>query len=147
MGAAAPKSVSSIRVDDTHWPLALCTFQGTPGGDEVDSWLAQMGALFARGKRFVLLADVATSRPDLAHLRGIGAWAQKNRASIRATCRGVAVIVKSPWQRFLISAFYLVAPPPCPMSVFDDRRSAVTWLRERLEEDGLAVPRYLNQQA
>jgi hypothetical protein len=143
MGAAAPESISSIRVDDTHWPLALCTFQGNPSGDDVESWLADMSALYARGKRFVMLADVATSRHDLSHVKRIGEWARENRALIRATCAAAAVMVRSPWQRFVISAFYLVVPPPCPMAVFDDRPSAGAWLRERVIAEGLAVPAYL----
>jgi hypothetical protein len=144
-GAAAPKGVSSIRVDDTHWPLALCTFRGTPCAEDVESWLADMGALYARGKRFVMLADVATNRHDLSHVRRIGEWAREHRAVIRATCAAAAVMVQSPWQRFVISAFYLVVPPPCPMAVFDDSRSAAAWLRERAEEDGLPVPPYLER--
>jgi hypothetical protein len=143
MGAAALEGIGSIRVDDTHWPLALCTFRGVPRGEDVESWLADMSALYARGKRFVMLAEVATSRHDVSHVRRIGEWARENRAVIRATCAGAAVMVQSPWQRFVISAFYLVVPPPCPMSVFDDTPAAAAWLRERLEEEGLAVPPYL----
>jgi hypothetical protein len=142
-GVGALEGTSSIRVDDAHWPLALCTFRGAPSGDDVDSWLADMGALVARGKRFVMLADVATSRHDLSHLRRIGEWARENLDAFHATCAAVAVIVQSPWQRFLISAFYLVVTAPCPMSVFDDRPSAAAWLRERLKKEGLGVPAYL----
>jgi hypothetical protein len=142
-GPAAAETTSSIRVDDTHWPLALCTFQGVPDGEHVESWLADMGALYARGERFVMLADVATSRHDLSHVRRIGEWARENRAAIRATCAAAAVIVQSPWQRFVISAFYLVVPPPCPMAVFDDRPSGAAWLREKLKGEGLGMPPYL----
>jgi hypothetical protein len=134
---------ASILVDDTHWPLATCSFRGTPTADQVDAWLAQMSALHARGDRFVFLVDIATGRPDFGHVRRIGSWAQKNVALVRATCAGTAVILESPAQRFLISAFYLVVTPPSPMSVFDDRPPAAAWLAKKLEAEGLAVPPYL----
>jgi hypothetical protein len=142
-GPSAHDSTASIRVDDTHWPLALCTFRGTPSGEDVDAWLAQMSALHARDGRFVLLADIAPDRPELGHVQRIGAWAKKNRDLTRAKCAGIAVVLRSPAQRFLISAFYLVVTPPCPMSAFDDEQPAAVWLRKQLELDGLAVPSYL----
>jgi hypothetical protein len=139
----AAESTPSIRVDDTHWPLAICAFEGTPSAEEVDAWLTQMSALHARGDRFVMLTDVAAGRPDFAHVRRIGAWTKRNLDVVRATCAGIAVILESPAQRFLVSAFYLVVTPPCPMTVFDDRPPAAAWLKKRLESEGLAVPAYL----
>jgi hypothetical protein len=137
------ESAASIRVDDAHWPLVLCTFRGTPTGDAVDAWLAQMSAVYAREGRFVLLADIAPARPDLAHVQRIGAWSKNHRDLTRAKCAGVAVVMRSAAHRFVISAFHLIVTLPCPMSVFDDEQPAGAWLRKQLERDGLVVPAYL----
>jgi hypothetical protein len=142
-GPSAHEATSSIRVDDTHWPLVLSSFLGTPTSDEVDAWLIQMSAVYARDGRFVLLADIAPARPDLGHVQRIGAWSKKHRDLTRAKCAGVAVVLRSPALRFVISAFYLVVTLPCPMVVFDDEPPAAVWLRRQLELDGLPVPPYL----
>ena len=56
---------------------------------------------------------------------------------------GSAIVLGSPAMRFIMSAFYLVAVPPSPTSLFEEAEKAKAWLRRRLSEEKMRVPEYL----
>jgi hypothetical protein len=141
------RRMQPIRVDDTQWPLVIITFEGRSDRAALDAWLSRMDEVHSRGKRFVMIAHIQLHSPDFSHIARMGAWTNANKERTRKWCGGVAVVLASPAYRFLVSAYYLVVAPACPMSVFDDAPSAKAWLRQRLVEERLAIPQYLKQES
>ena len=137
------EETGSIELDETHWPLAISTLTGRPTTEMVESYIVRLTKMHMRGERFVCLIFIRLSRPDFAHVTRLGAWTKQNQELSRQWNAGSAIVLGSPAMRFIMSAFYLVAVPPSPTSVFEDEDKAKAWLRRRLTEEKIRIPQYL----
>ncbi len=137
------EEAGSIELDESHWPLAISTLVGRPTTEMVEAYVGQLTRMHMRGERFVCLIFIRLSRPDFAHVTRLGAWTKQNQELSRQWNVGSAIVLGSPAMRFIMSAFYLVAVPPSPTSVFEEPEKAKAWLRRRLTEEKIRIPQYL----
>ncbi len=136
-------NAAGIHLDKTHWPLAVATLEGRPTADDLESFLRGLDDIHSKGERFFMLTHMRVYRPDMSQVTRMGAWAKNNQERTRRWCAGSAIVLGSPTMRFVISAFYLIAVPPCPMTLFDDPMGARSWLRQKMGEEKMPIPEYL----
>jgi hypothetical protein len=130
-------AVRPIRVDATDFPLVVQTFDGKQTDQDVDEFLAQMSAVYARGEPFVTLTHIRDYALILSHVGRIGTHVKTFR---RELCRASALVVPLPTFRFILSSFYLVYVPPNPVVVFDHSGPAEDWVLQRMRDEGMRVP-------
>jgi hypothetical protein len=133
--------LSSIRVEDSRWPLVVVTFDGAPSEEEFSRYLEEMLGLLSRQERHAYVVDArrGTLLPRELRQRQ-GEWLRENKDEIRRHCLGTAVVINSGVLRFVLTTIYLIQAPVTPTVNFPTLEEATAWAEKQLRGAGLTPP-------
>jgi len=134
-------SSASIIIDDTHWPLLVLRFVGSPTLKQCKEFFEQRASYLERGETHVGISDATQMKlppPEFLPLQE--AWLLKHEALLAKTFLGVATIVRAPDIQLLKSAATYRTPLPYPTINVSTLRAGVDWAVKRLQEAGLQEP-------
>ena len=118
----------SFRIDDSRWPIAVITVEGTLADAEVDAYVEAGTALLARGEPYVVVIDLRAMSSVSAYARARNTqWAAAHREQLQRSCRGSVFVITSPLLRFVTMTALLLAPLPMPYAVRRDLDEALVW--------------------
>ncbi len=120
----------SFRVDESQWPIAVLSVEGTLDDAQVEAYIEAGTKLLARGEPYVVVIDLRRMSSVSAYSRARNTqWAEANRLKLKETCRGSVFVVTSPVLRFIMMTALLLAPLPMPYAVRRDLDEALEWAR------------------
>jgi hypothetical protein len=129
-----------MRVDATSFPLVVHTLDGKQTDEDVDAYLQEVAAIFARRQPFVGITYIEEYAMVWSHIGRLGAQMEQMPLEY---CKGAALVMPFPTFRFILSSYYLIHVPPHPVVVFDHAQPAEAWTLQRLKDEGLPVPALL----
>jgi hypothetical protein len=132
---------TGITIDDTHWPLLIQEFVGSPSVEQCRDFFARRTTYFERGELHIGISDTTRMKLPPPQFRPMQAeWLARNDALLARTFLGTASIIRAPDILLLKSAASFRTTLPYPTINVTDMRAAVSWCVERLEHAGLAEP-------
>jgi hypothetical protein len=134
-------STAPITIDDTHWPLLIVHFVGSPTLSQCQEFFERRASYLERGEPHVGISDGTQMKlPPAGYLALQEAWLVKHGAQLARTLLGVATIVRAPDILLLKSAATYRTPLPYPTLNVTTLRAGVDWAVKRLQEAGLQEP-------
>lgn len=125
----------TFNLDESRWPIAVLTVEGSLDDAQVDAYVAAGTALLERGEPYVTIIDIRRMGTVSAYSRARQKqWATHYREKLKAWCLGSAFVITSPVLRFVTMTVLLVAPLPMPYSVCKDLDEAMGWAEKRAKE-------------
>jgi len=123
----------TFRVDESRWPIAVCTLEGDLDETQLDAYVTEGTRLLERGEPYVVIIDVSRLGQASAYARARHKeWSDTNREKLRTRCLGSAFIMTSPLLRFITMTAMLVSPSPMPYAVCESVDEALEWAKGRL---------------
>lgn len=133
--------MTAIRIDQSCPPVVLTVFRGRQTERELEAYIAEMDAMYARGRRYLGATLMLEYSPDPRHIRRIADWTRATKDRVAELCLGVAMIAPSPGFRFMLSTLLMIQPLPVAYQVVSDVEEAADWLDARLEGARVPAPR------
>ncbi|HEX8437607.1 hypothetical protein [Archangium sp.] len=130
-------TASSIRIDDSLWPLRVVRFVGATTPEQFDHYLEGAAACLRRGEKFISILDLTRGVPTPELRQRQAEWIQKHDALLRECQLGVAFVIISPLMRLALSAIFYFKAMPVPYVVTAQLSEAALWAISRLEAEGL----------
>lgn len=129
------------RYDDTGWPLfAIEMPPERMSPASFDAHLARCSSVFDRREPFLLLVDMADHPSLIASQRNAVAEAMRADGERHpGLCRGVAVVVRSSFERSIVQSIHSMSNQPYPVTAFATVAEARAWLSS-LKLPGAALP-------
>ena len=125
---------SSYAVDATQFPKVRVRFVGVLTDDAFRAYLAEYGAILAKGERYGIVFDATQAgRPTAVQRRMQSEWIQANDALLRKLCVGGAFAISSALVRGAMQAILWVSPLPFEHVVVEKVADADVWLDARLK--------------
>jgi hypothetical protein len=107
--------------------------------------LAGFERYFLRGERYALISYTAEGGglPGACDRKRIAEWANQPRVRALSArlCVGSAPVVQSALMRGTMTALLWFWEPACPLRLATTPTEAIDWCLDRLEEEGVSVPR------
>ena len=131
--------MSSIRFEDTRWPLAVITFEGEPSDADFDGYLATLARYIGRADRerirygCVLDATTVTGL-SASQRKRMGDWMRTHAVETERACAGIAFVISSGVVRGLLTAIFWLAPMPTAHTVVATRAEAERWVLGRVSD-------------
>ena len=132
---------TGILIDDTHWPLLLQEFVGSPSVEQCREFFLRRTTYLERGEPHIGISDTTRMKLPPPEFRPMQAeWLARHDALLARTFLGTASIIRAPDILLLKSAASFRTTLPYPTINVTDMHAAVRWSVERLEAAGLAGP-------
>jgi len=129
-----------IKVDETHWPLAVFTFGGQVTAEELEAYLKASERMLKRNEQYIGLVLTEKMSPlELPLMRRQAAWIKEHHAQLRDQSLGVALVIPSAMLRGVLKAILWLQPMPQPHSVTSTTEEALAWIRARLRTRNLEL--------
>jgi len=128
--------MGAIRVIEQHWPIVIHRSEGDPTPEQVDAYVRVATELLLRGERHVVVIDATALARVSAYSRiSKKEWMRRYEADLRRHCAGIALVLSSPWLRFVSATMMLISPFSIPYRVFQTVEEGMEWGRQCLEEE------------
>ncbi len=125
--------LDGITTDESRWPIVVHRTVGTPSDAQVDAFIQRADAIMARGVRHVVVFESLQAGRATKHMRKKNLeWLRANQEQVASLCGGMALVVRSPALRFVLSTVMLVWPQPLPHTVVGSMPEALDWAEKRL---------------
>jgi hypothetical protein len=109
-----------------------CTFTGIPKDNEMDRYLADIGAIYKKEKSFDLLYDATNiGMVPPASIQKQVRFMRSKDSDTKKLVRKCAIIIKSPFARAALDGIFHIKPPACELCVFPTREEAISWMRKK----------------
>jgi hypothetical protein len=133
--------MSSITFDDSHWPLLLLRFEGTPTAERFEAYLARRLEYLHRQERHGIVYDTRQAHLIPAELRQRhAAWSREHNAARQRFIVGNALIITSPFIRLTMNLVLSLGGEKVPYSVAATVPEAALWVAHRLHDAGDVEP-------
>ena len=133
--------MSGITFDDTHWPLLLLRFEGTPTPEQLEAYLARRLEYLRRQERHGIVYDTRQVRFITSEVRQRHAdWSREHQAPRRQFLVGNALIISSPIIRLTMNLVLSLGGEKVPYSVAATVPEGALWVAQRLREAGETEP-------
>ncbi|WP_309896022.1 hypothetical protein [Archangium sp.] len=133
--------MSAITFDDTHWPLLLLRFEGTPTPEQLEAYLARRLEYLQRQERHGIVYDTRQARLITSQVRQRhAAWSREHQAQRRQFLVGNALIIPSPVIRLSMNLVLSLGGAKVPYSVAATVPEGALWVAHRLHEAGETEP-------
>jgi hypothetical protein len=135
------KPASRITFDESHWPLLIIRYEGSPTLEQYDTYLRERTRYLLRGEPHVTLSDARTTRLcSLEYRHHFAGWMRENTYLLEQTVLGTALVLGSSFLRLMVSTLLPLRPQSIPYSLAATPEAGALWCAERLEEEGLTGP-------
>jgi len=133
--------MSSITFDDSHWPLLLLRFEGTPTSEQLEAYLARRLEYLRRQQRHGIVYDTLQTRLITSEIRQRHtAWSREHRAARLRFTVGNALVMTSPFMRLTMNLVLSLGGEKVPYSVAATVPEAALWIANRLHDAGDVEP-------
>ncbi len=133
--------MSSITFDDSHWPLLLLRFEGTPTAEQLEVYLARRVEYLRRQERHGVVYDTRQARVITSEIRQRHtAWSREHRAPRLRFIVGNALVITSPFIRLTMNMVLSLGGEKVPYSVAATVPEAALWIANRLHDAGDVEP-------
>jgi hypothetical protein len=133
--------MSRTKVDDSRWPLVVCTSLGEQTDEELEAYLADCDALLRRRKPYGTIIDARRSIPvGPKRRKRVVEWLSRNDALLRAYLVASGMVMSTPLQRGGLRAILWMRPLPFPYCVETSMEAARRFVCTRLAERGCPPP-------
>jgi hypothetical protein len=133
--------MSAITFDDTHWPLLLLRFEGTPTPEQLEAYLVRRLEYLQRQERHGIVYDTRQAHLITSHVRQRhAAWSREHQAPRQRFLVGNALIISSPVIRLSMNLVLSLGGAKVPYSVAATLPEAALWVAHRLHEAGDTEP-------
>jgi hypothetical protein len=121
------------RFDENDWPIVRVTYRQSMTAGEAKQFYERLAGYLKRNQRFALLFDARPADVPSAQERAqIAEFWKETAADSSRLLAGVAVVLKTPVGRGVISVVLWAYTPPFPVRAFSTLFDGEKWLRERL---------------
>lgn len=133
--------MSGITFDDTHWPLLLLRFEGTPTPAQLEAYLARRLEYLQRQERHGIVYDTRQARFITSEVRQRhAAWSREHQTQRRRFLVGNALIISSPFIRLTMNMVLSLGSSKVPYSVAATVPEGALWVAQRLHDAGETEP-------
>lgn len=103
-----------VRLDLSHWPVAVGYIVGIPGETQTRDYLRQLDALLARRQPYAMVTDATLFNHQYAagFKSAMDRWTQDNKARIAEFVQLSAIVIDSAFKRTALRAYLLFSPQP-----------------------------------
>ncbi|HEX9102009.1 MAG TPA: hypothetical protein VF997_07395 [Polyangia bacterium] len=129
-----------IEVDLAQPPVVFTKFDGEQTLAELERYIADMDAVFARGQRYFSVTWMKRWARDPEQLRRTARWFQERERQIRELCVASTIISTSATFRFALSTLLLIRPLYGPYTVCSTFDEAVAFGQTEFRKRGLRLP-------
>ncbi|MFK7984578.1 MAG: hypothetical protein AB8I08_00995 [Sandaracinaceae bacterium] len=122
-----------ITTDESRWPIVVHRTVGIPSDAAVDAFIQRADAIMARGEPHVVVFDSLQAGRATKHMRKKNLdWLRANQDQLNELCAGLALVIRSPTLRFVMSTAMLVWPQPLEHTVVSTLGEALDWADDQL---------------
>lgn len=122
-----------ITTDESRWPIVIHRTVGIPSDADVDAFIQRADAIMARGEPHVVVFESLKAGRATKHMRTKNLeWLRANQDDLASLCAGMALIIRSPTLRFVLSTVMLVWPNSLPHIVCGSESEALDWARDQI---------------
>jgi hypothetical protein len=126
-------------------PVILIELSGTLSDAELAAMSTEVTELLklqqATRVRAAVVLDFSTASAIAPHQRkAIGEWRRDVRELMSQVCVGMAMVVKTPLIRGVLTAIGWFSPEPVPVVYMSSLEDAINWSIDACEKSGLSVP-------
>lgn len=132
--------MSAIRLDQTCPPLVLSVFRGKQTAGQLERYIADMDAMYARRRRYLGVSYMLDYAPDPAQVRRIASWTRATKGQVEELCIATAIVAPAPGFRFMLSSLLMIQPLPVRYQVVSDVDEASSWVAKALADAGRTPP-------
>jgi hypothetical protein len=132
-----------IEVDLTQPPVVFTKFDGDQTVEELERFIAEMEAVFARGQPYFSVTWMKRYARSAEQLRRTAKWFADREAVIRELCVATTIISTSAAFRFALSALFLIRPMYGPYTVCASFDEAMAFGREEFRKRGLRLSPFI----
>jgi hypothetical protein len=125
-----------ITLDDSHWPLVLSRFVGTPSLAEFEKYLAKRTGLLQRGPHLFLVDGMRSGIKPANQRQRLVEWMGQHEELLRERMLGTAYATNSDLMRLTLSIVFHLRPPVFPYVIVSQMEQAMGWAVCKLEEAG-----------
>jgi len=131
--------MSSIRIDQSRWPLVVVTHAGRPTDEEFDAYLVRLKDNLDRAvrerKKTVLIFDATHAvGTDAKQRQRQAAWMKEHAEPSRLHSAGYAFVIPSTMIRGVLTAILWLSPMPAPYVIVSTIAEAEAWCKQKLIE-------------
>jgi hypothetical protein len=119
--------------DDSQWPLLQIRYGMRISGDEADAYHRTLRGYLMLREPFVVLADArAAEVPPPRERQRMADFIRETEALSRRCVAGMALVMRTPAGRGVLTAVLWLKTPPFPMRAFGTVQEAAAWCRQQL---------------
>jgi hypothetical protein len=130
----------AIEVDLTQEPVVFTKFDGEQTFVELERYIADMDAVFARKQPYFSVTWLKRYARDPQQIRRTAAWFKDREPQIRALCVATTIISTSAALRFALSTLFLIRPMHGPYTVCSTFDEAMAFGQTHFRKRGLRLP-------
>lgn len=129
-----------IELDLSQQPVVFTKFDGEQTLEELERYIADMDAVFARKQPYYSVTWLKRYARDPQQIRRTAAWFKDREQVIRQLCIATSMISTSPALRFALSTLFLIRPMYGPYTVCGSFDEALTFGQTEFKKRGLRLP-------
>jgi hypothetical protein len=135
----------AFRLSTDNEPVVLIELSGTLSDAELAKMASEVTELLQTQKachiRAAVVIDFSNASAIAPHQRKtIGEWRREVRELMRHVCVGMAMVVKTPLIRGVLTAIGWFSPEPVPVVYLNSLEEAIDWAIDACEKSGLSMP-------
>jgi hypothetical protein len=135
------RAMSKTRVDDSRWPLVVCTAVGEQTGEDLEAFLSHSEGLLRRREPHGTIFDARRLVPWGPKLRKrVVQWLVRNDAMLRTYVVASGIVMSTPLQRGALRAITWMRPLPFPYCTESSLEAARHFVCSRLAQRGCVLP-------
>src|SRR5689334_13841242 len=128
-----------IELDLTQAPVVFTKFDGEQTMEELERYIADMEAVFARRQPYFSVTWLKRYARDAQQIRRTAAWFKDREQVIKELCIATTIISTSAALRFALSTLFLIRPIREPYSVCATFDEAMTFGQQAFSKRGLRL--------
>lgn len=134
-----------FRLSTDNEPVVLIELSGTLSDVELAQMASEVTELLriqmASHVRAAVVIDFSSASAIAPHQRKtVGEWRRDVRELMRHVCVGMAMVVKTPLIRGVLTAIGWFSPEPVPVVYLNSLEEAIDWAIDACGKSGLSVP-------
>ena len=129
----------AIELDVTQPPLVFTKFDGEQTLDELERYIANMDAVFAKKQPYYSVTWLKKYARDPQQIKRTAAWFKDREKEIGALCVCTSIISTSAALRFALSTLFLIRPITGPYTVCATFDEAMTFGQDQFRKRGLRL--------
>jgi hypothetical protein len=130
-----------VEIHEERWPLVVVRASGQADLASAEHVNTVFDRYFRKRERFAAIFDLrGLSLPDARCRAALGNFQKAHKTDFDTLLIADAMVLESRLLRGFLTAVNWLAPPSHPQRTFASPVEALTWAKNRLDEEGIAYP-------